>query len=91
MRADAGRKPARNHSTATWKATTAQKLRARDDEKGAIKAEGEARQLQSMAGAGGRYDQENAITKGGLKVYGNADEKISPYLKKYGTPQPEKK
>lgn len=51
------------NQVAEGKATTAQKLRARGDEKGAVKAEGEARQLQSMAGAGGRYDQENAITK----------------------------
>ncbi|MGV8059799.1 MAG: hypothetical protein AB2L12_17535 [Smithellaceae bacterium] len=45
------------------KTVTAQKLRAKGDEKGALKAEGEAKQLRSMAGAGGRYDKENAITK----------------------------
>lgn len=51
------------NQVAEGKTVTAQKLRAKGDEKGAIKAEGEAKQLKSMAGAGGRYDQENAITK----------------------------
>jgi len=48
---------------AEGKTQTAQGLRAKGDEKGALRAEGEARQLRSMAGAGGRYDQENVITK----------------------------
>ena len=48
---------------AEGKTQTAQGLRAKGDEKGALKAEGEAKQLRSIAGAGGRYDKENAIVK----------------------------
>ena len=45
------------------KMAKAKRLRAKGDIKGANKAEGEARQLQSIAGTGGRYDRENAMTK----------------------------
>ncbi|MCX5829302.1 MAG: hypothetical protein NTV58_15070 [Deltaproteobacteria bacterium] len=51
------------NSVADNKVVTAQKLRAKGDEKGALKAEGEARQLKQMAGVGGRYDKESAIEK----------------------------
>jgi len=43
--------------------SAAQRLRAQGNERGAAKLEGEARQLQSMAGTGGRYEREKAITE----------------------------
>ena len=45
------------------KQAKAEKLRAKGNEKAAAKLEGEARQLRSMAGDGGRYDKEKAITQ----------------------------
>jgi|GEM_PF-4791976 len=51
------------NNVAANKEVSARKRRAKGDEKGARKAEGEAKQLRSMAGAGGRYEKENAITK----------------------------